>query len=580
MSDWKKDENLQNKIESETSEGIENINTNASVENQNSEEQLKGKLTEQINQETEQSVETEQTTGSEQKIETEQTTEAEQSEKGEQAAEADQTFDSEKEATPKIKLGAKIKESFHNRKFRSGAYTTVISTVVIVIVLVVNIFLSKFDLKLDLSTNALFTLTDATKDYVATIDDDITIYYLVQAGNEYDYYVNLAEKYDALSDHITLEYKDPVLYPKFASDYTDATVTENSVIVVNNTNGRYKYIDYSDMKETQVDYSTYSQYDSGIDFEGQVTSALQYVTNEELPVFYQVTGHGETEVGTSFSDLLTKQNVDVQTLATTKSESVPEDCQVLLINAPKTDYTEEEITMIKDYLVNGGKALIFTDYYTNDCPNFTSLLNYYGIEIVDGYIMEGDYDHMAYQYAPYVIPDVDTSVDLLANYSSTGSFLVSPFSVGIKALDTVRSSITMQSFLTTSDQSYSKVNLQSDTISKEDGDVDGPFDLGVAITETYNGVETNLVVMGCPMIADDSILSSASYANYDLISSIVNYVSDSEVEAVSVPIKSLQASSLTLTSSQQNFWFYTAFIIIPVIVLVLGGVVVVRRRKK
>lgn len=503
-----------------------------------------------------------------------------ETEDGTSQADKEQPEEETEEKVPKIKIGEKIKQSFHNRKFRSGAYATAVSLVVIVIVLVVNVFLSRFDLKADLSSNALFTLTDATKDYVATLEDDITIYYLVEAGNEYDYYVNLAEKYDALSDHITLEYKDPVLYPKFAKTYTDEDVTENSVIVVNNTNGRSKYIANSDMKQTEVDYSTYSTYTSAIDFEGQVTSALQYVTTEDLPVFYQVTGHGETEIGTSFTDLLTKQNVDLQSLATTKAESIPEDCEVLIIYTPKTDYTDEEVTMIKDYLAAGGKAIVFADYYTNDCTNFISILNYYGVEIVDGYVMEGDYDHMAYQYAPYAIPDADTSADILADYSSTGSFIVSPFSVGIKALDTVRSSITIQSFLTTSDKAYSKVNVQSETISKEDGDVDGPFDLAVAITESYDGVDTNLIVMGCPMLPDDSILSSASYANYDLISTIINYVSDSEVQAVSVAAKSLESGSLTLTSSQQNFWFYTVLIIIPVLVLVLGGVVVVRRRKK
>lgn len=299
MSDLKKDENLQHKMDTKSNEATEKASMDGATENANTNDAYENtNLDEVIENQEEQEL-----------------SDAQPDQEIVHTTEPREGSDSEDDAIPKIKLGAKIKESFHNRKFRSGAYTTAVSLIVVVIVLVVNIFLSKFDLKVDLSSNALFTLTDATKDYVATIEDDITIYYLVQAGNEYDYYVNLAEKYDALSDRITLEYKDPVLYPKFASAYTDAKVTENSVVVVNNTNGRSKYIDYSDMKETQVDYNTYTQYDSAIDFEGQVTSALQYVTNEELPVFYQVTGHDETEVGTSFSDLLTKQNVDVQTLS-------------------------------------------------------------------------------------------------------------------------------------------------------------------------------------------------------------------------------------------------------------------------
>lgn len=498
----------------------------------------------------------------------------------EDRAEASDEETSSEETVPKIKLGQKVKQSFQNRKFRSGAYATTVSVVVIAIVFVVNIFISRFDWKLDLSSNQIFTLTDATKDFVKGINDDITIYYLVKAGDEYDYYVNLAERYDALSDHITLEYKDPVLYPKFAQTYTDSSVSENSVIVVNNTNGRSKYIDSADMQETSMDYSTYQTYTTGIDFEGQVTAALQYVTSEECPVFYQVTGHSEQEAGTSLSSLISKQNIELKSFTTTKVESVPEDCDGLIIYAPRTDYTEQEVTMIQDYLVNGGKAMIIADYYTNDCPNFTSLLNYYGVEIVDGYIMEADYDHMAYQFAPYIIPDVDSSIDALSNFSSTENFVVSPYSVGIRTLDTVRSTVTIEDFLTTSDESFSKADIESKTMSKEDGDIEGPFSIGVAISETYNEVETNLIVLGGPMIPDDSTLSSASYANYDLMSSLVSSLSDSEVQALSIATKSLQSSYLTLTSSQQNFWLYTAFIIIPVLVLIAGGVVVIRRRKK
>ena len=484
------------------------------------------------------------------------------------------------EEEPKVKISEKLKASFQSRKFRSGAYTTSISIIVVAIVLVINIFVSKLNITLDLSTNAMFSLTEQTEAYLKTLEDDITIYYIVQPGNEYDYYTNLAEKYDSLSDHITLEYKDPVLYPKFTAQYTNEAVSENSVIIVNNETNRYKYIGYSDMQESQIDYTTYSSYTSAIDFEGQVTAAIQYVTNEEIPVFYQVTGHSETEIGSSFSQLLEKHNIDLQSVSTTKADKIPEDCEVLIMFSPRTDYTEKETTMVKDYLTNGGKALIITDYYTSDFTNFKSILEYYGVTVVDGYVMEGDYDHMAYQYAPYIIPEVNTSATILENYASKASYVVSPYSVGIKTLDTVRSSIQIESFLTTSDKAFSKSNVQSETMSKEDGDIEGPFDVGVSITETYNNVETKLVVLGCPMIGDDSTLQTGAYANYDLLSSVVNSITDSEVDTISVPSKSLEANSLTFTSSQQNFWFYTAFIVIPVFILAVGGFIVIQRRKK
>ena len=56
---------------------------------------------------------------------------------------------------------------------------------------------------------------------------------------------------------------------------------------------------------------------------------------------------------------------------------------------------------------------------------------------------------------------------------------------GIQKTDDVRDTVTIDSILTTSDQAYSKTNMQSSQIEKEDDDVNGPFDLGVAITENW-----------------------------------------------------------------------------------------------
>ena len=46
----------------------------------------------------------------------------------------------------------------------------------------------------------------------------------------------------------------------------------------------------------------------GYDAEGQLTSAIQYVTMDstELPVIYQVSGHGETALAGGFTEAIEK----------------------------------------------------------------------------------------------------------------------------------------------------------------------------------------------------------------------------------------------------------------------------------
>jgi ABC-2 type transport system permease protein len=107
------------------------------------------------------------------------------------------------------------------------------TAIVIVLLLVVNLIVTKMDLKIDLSSQKMYTLTEPTVELVKNIKDDVTIYYLVESGNEKSVLQKIASKYDSLSDHITLEYKDPVLYPKFASKYVSDEIKQNSFLVVN-----------------------------------------------------------------------------------------------------------------------------------------------------------------------------------------------------------------------------------------------------------------------------------------------------------------------------------------------------------
>ena len=247
----------------------------------------------------------------------------------------------------------KVRASFSGGKFRSGAYVTMISTIIVIIVLVINLFVSELDLKLDLSTQELYTLTDKSVELVKDIDDNITIYYLAETGTELSLFQKIVEKYGSLSPNIKVVNKDPILYPKFASEYVNNEITQNSILVVNNSNGRAKYIDNSELLVQEFSYQRMEYVTTGIDVEGKVTSALQYVTDADLPVIYVVEGHREKELGELFKSTLEKQNVTIKTLSTLTQTSIPEDCDILYIQAPETDFTDSETNMIREYMAAG-----------------------------------------------------------------------------------------------------------------------------------------------------------------------------------------------------------------------------------
>lgn len=82
-------------------------------------------------------------------------------------------------------------------------------------------------------------------------------------------------------------------------------------------------ISYDDIYEYGTDSSGYYSTVTGYDGEGQITSALQYVTREDMPVFYELTGHDETEISGDFLDVLTKANIELESLDLLQNDAVP-----------------------------------------------------------------------------------------------------------------------------------------------------------------------------------------------------------------------------------------------------------------
>ncbi len=474
----------------------------------------------------------------------------------------------------KVSRSGNFKASFTGRKFRSGAYVTILSTVVVVIVLVVNMLISSMNIEFDLSSKDMYTLTKDTKDLVKAIKDDITIYYMVQSGQEQEVFRKIVDKYDALSDNIKVEYKDPLLYPQFASDYTDKDITDNSLIVVDNTNGKSKYIDSNDMLVQEMDYQTYQTTTTGIDVEGEVTSALQFVTSEKSAVMYTVEGHGETAAGSVFQETLTKMNVEIKSLQTMSVESIPEDCNVLYINSPTTDFSEEETTMLKDYLTGGGNVIVTLNYKSIDLKNFASILDYYGLKMVDGIVFEGDTNMRSGSQPVVLLPNVESS-DITSKARGANIPVVMAQCSGILTTDTTRSTLTLTPLITTSDSAYAKTNYNT-TIEKQSGDVEGPFNLGILSSDTYNGTTSNLVAFATDFTFDDGMLS---YGNNDLLSGTLGYFIG-DTSTISIPTKSVEADLIYPTGQDIIMWGIVIIIIIPAAILATGIWVSLRRRKK
>ena len=107
---------------------------------------------------------------------------------------------------------------------------------------------------------------------------------------------------------------------------------------------------------------------------------------------YELTGHGETALSDDFTDTLSNAGVTVTSLNLTTAGSIPADVSAVLINAPGADLTDAETTILKDYVANGGKLFVTTDF-TTGTPNLDSVLADCGMARQPGLLIETDTDH-------------------------------------------------------------------------------------------------------------------------------------------------------------------------------------------
>ncbi|HIT89719.1 MAG TPA: GldG family protein [Candidatus Merdenecus merdavium] len=473
----------------------------------------------------------------------------------------------------------KMKQSFMTKQIKKGSYSIAAIVIVAGILILINLLVGKLPAKftqIDVTSNKLYTIGDQTKEMLNGLNQDVTLYLITGTGTEDSTITQLLDRYADHSKHIKVEKKDIVDNPGFLKNYTDQELDTNSIVVVGDD--RHKVISYYDLYKQEIDYSTYSSKTTGFDGEGQLTSAISYVTSEDLPVIYQLTGHEEMDLPETLKASIEKENIDLETMNLITEEHVPEDAAGIMILAPTTDVSEEEANKIMAYLEGGGKAFIVSSSTsTEEMPHFHDILMAYGVETVDGIVLEGDSDHYYPNYQQYLIPNINTH-DVTTQASKTG-YVILPLAKGITTLENNRSTLSIESLLSSSDKAYSKTDIESlVTLEKESGDIDGPFDLGVAITEQFEDKETKIVFIACEGILDQTMDQVVSGGNTKLITGALTYLCERPV-SISIPEKSLELNYLIVTAGRANTWAFMTTILLPLACMVTGGVVWYRRRR-
>lgn len=476
-----------------------------------------------------------------------------------------------------------MKKMHMTRSLRSGSYSIAISAIVIAAVVVLNLLVSSLPssiTKPESSTIKLYDFDEQTRSIAKGVEEDVTIYVWVEKDSADQTLDEFLTRYAALNDRIRVEYVDPALNPTFMDQYTEEDPSQNSLVVVSGK--RARVVDLLDIytysyTESQL-YQYYYYYGSlpspdVFDAENALTSAVDYVTTDVLPTVYTLTGHNETTFGTNLSAQLESENLAQKTLSLLTEETVPEDCDLLVIAAPKQDLTAEELEKILSYLENGGNVLLYTNYENAAPENLAALCEAYGMQAADGVIFEQDSYAYAYRYNLIASLNSHTITDPLI---SANSYVIVPAAHGILEMDAYRSTLTVSPLLSTSDGSYLKNVTTKTSSEQEDGDASGPFLLAAIATETVNGNTGNLIWVSSDALFDDN---TAVYGNTDFVMNLFNYCCEKE-NAVTVRSVSLAIDPLVVSESESRFWSLLLTIGAPAAAIGIGLLIWFKRRSR
>lgn len=541
--------------------------------------------------------------------------------------------DTEKDKKDKDKKDKKEKKAkngkkFNAKKLKHGTMATVFTCVFVALLVLVNVvttmIFDRYPVTIDLTSNKIYSVSNDTEDYVkkVNVDVQVTVFADENTYTNYSSYnkqaVELLKNYSKLNRHITYRFVDIDSHPEIVKEYTD-TISQFDIIFETKTKvdgkeisrtrklGMLDLLTFTDEFEQKLSQSGYSidtlaqqaggdlaflsyygSYVESSNAEQAFTSALMTVTDPN-PVYVTIlTGRSELTQLTYFQTLLTANGYNVNTVDIT-SEDIPSDTDVVVIPAPKTDYLEEDITKVSDFLNNDGKLgkqlLYIASYGQEDTPNLDEFLSEYGLAIGDGVICESDSGK--YYNSPCVTVASDVSDNFTQDVSTENPAILSALCRPVKTLFDEQDMVSTDAYLKSSDSAYTaNVNISQTTGQVQIGDalVKGQQNYMAVgskakFTDDNDTLYSNVIAVGSEGLLSDTYLQYSQYQNSEYFISVINGLTG-KTAGITITPKTITGNVFDITQQQKTALKWTFCLGVPVVVLVVGIVIWVRRKNK
>lgn len=521
------------------------------------------------------------------------------------------------------------KHKLNKRSLKHGTMAVILTILFIAGVVVLNVIVSiisdRFDTTADLTDSGIYTLDEATVEYLADLKYDVTVSVMnseksFESGGTYYKSVNeLLNKMAMENEHFKLQYLQIDQNPDFTSRFNGETLSENYIVIESADKTRHRILTpgeyfscpklrdnlsqygypetYIDQYILQYINSSYaSQVIEGSNVEQAAVSAMMYVTNDE-PVRVAFTeGFGESD-SSALSSLLYKNGYDVETIDLQKISEIDKDIDYIVMCAPTMDYDNDSLDRLSAFLDNGGsfgKNLIYiasmyqpnyaeTDEESNSLTHLSAFLAEWGIAVGDSLVFQSNtnYSFGGMEYAHLQeIQDTDyagnTYGSTLLTYDAYIRPIIQMWESGSKG------SVEQEVLVKSHDGAYLRpISTLSQTDFDRSTAESGVFNDVVCAKRIHSTANTysRVIAFGSDMFVGSTFMNYANSNNQDFMINMFNYISG-KTQGTTITAKSFTNVGFEVNEEQANTLAVVLCIVIPVAVIVLGIVIWVRRRHR
>ncbi len=449
------------------------------------------------------------------------------------------------------------------RQARFGATASLYTIVVLAVLVLVNWLANRYNKTYDTTSNKRFTLSQETQKVVKGLKQDATITYIDKASS-FSQAKGILDRYANLSPKIHIQYVDYQKQPTMARAY----------------GLRYAGTAYVELGPRREEAKALTE-------EGITGAFLKDLKGVRKVCFASGSQEhaldGTDSNGLSqFKTLLERDNYQAQTITLLDKTAIPTDCNVIVIAGPQTDYTANEVSAIRNYVENGGRAMFLLDppldfsrEHIAENAGLTNLLASWGVTADKDLVLEQNPMGQLFGFGP--------EIPIVSSYEShpivndlKSNFTGFPVSRSLQVKNTDK--VTNQKLFSTSDRGIATEKLTTNEVNPADpSNKKGPLILGDA--GTYNTGKPNdpgrFVVIGSSGFLDNGMLGFQS--NRDLALNSINWLSSDE-DLISIRPKEAEDRRLNVNQRQMSSFAYLDLIGIPLLIIIGGVAIFLQRR--